>query len=55
MKEKKYNIYITSYKNRKERTLIGKNLNERQAERRTLAGLSNIDRENYFIEEEEVK
>ena len=50
-----YNIYIQSIKDKNDRTLIGERLTERLAERRELTALSRIDRENYFIDTEEVE
>jgi len=54
---KRYNLYIV-HKHRIGKKLadscVGKNLSERQAERRTLAVLHQIDRDHYFVDEVEV-
>ena len=51
----KYNVYIQAIKDKEDKTLIGENMTEGQAEKREMTGLTRIDRDNYFIKTEEVK
>jgi hypothetical protein len=45
---KSYRVEIVSTKGEVVE-VIGKHLNERQAEKRVMTGLSRIDRDNYFV------
>ena len=48
-KNKTYRVEIVSIKTGKVESVIGRNLSERNAERRVTTGLMRIDRENYFV------
>ena len=52
--EKRYNVYIVSIHDGKAESIIGKNLNERQAEKRVMSGLMRINTERYFVGDYEV-
>jgi hypothetical protein len=52
--DKKYNVYIVEYKDGDSVTCIGKNMNDRQAEKRVMTGLMRCDRDRCFVTDEEV-
>ncbi len=52
--DKKFNVEIVEIKTKKVVSVIGKDLTERQAEKREMTGLMRIDRDNYFVRTLEV-
>lgn len=44
-----YRVEIVEIKSGKVKAVIGKGLSERQAERREVAGLINLNRDDYFV------
>lgn len=46
---KKYNVYIIEDKNNKAVQIIGKDMSERNADKREMTGLCRIDTSNYCV------
>ena len=54
-KDKRYNVYIKEAKTGKIVSTIGENMTEERAEKRLMTGLMRIDKDNYFVDTEEIK